>query len=565
VSLIARQLLLPVGLAVWSCGSPVESPAPGVVATIDSTRIYADDLRRFAERAPASGETPEALRQSYLRGLVATHLMVQEALARGLDTTSSVRRKIDSQRRSVLLDRYRQRVVLRDLQPTERQVQAFFDSLELGRQRRVSGILVDSPADARVALSLLRMGRSFAEVALQRSIHEESAQQGGVLGYVSLPQARTLGIPDSLYRSLPDGEPSPVLPNGDRWQVVLFDGERRTEVEEHRTGILLHLREQLEQQREREYAEELARRLRWRLNSGALQLMLTRRSGDGTVRPWQLSGEESAEPLFVFDGGFVSTGEYLETIWSKEERAATGWGQRDSLSVLAAGETLRTDRLFYAEAMRLGLDEGLDEYREAQRRQQMVIELRRQVLQERVGMPTPAEALQYYEANPDVFRQGEQIIVREAHVATRAAADSLRREVEAGTSFPQIAAAHPRHDDGLLEPGMVQLGEYERIALAELYKAALEAEPGVLVGPVAAHDGYSLVQVLGRQPGPLQPFSQAQRRATSLLKSQRERIAFDAFVEDLLERHADRLDTYPESLRAALPDTLIRRLADATG
>ena len=55
------------------------------------------------------------------------------------------------------------------------------------------------------------------------------------------------------------------------------------------------------------------------------------------------------------------------------------------------------------------------------------------------------------------------------------------------------------------------------------------------------------------------------RRAHSLLRRQKEDRIFEELVDELLEKYQDRITIYQDELAAALPDTLIQRLAAVEG
>lgn len=548
------------------CGpsAPEAPPAPGVVARIDSLHIAGTDLRAFAERAPAEGREPSARRQSFLRGLLARHLLATEARSRGLDTTADVTGKVESRWRERVLDDYRATLLPRQGQVSQDEIAAFYDSLGLARQRRVSGILVDRQADARSVLSLLRLGRSFEDLARQRSVHRASAQKGGQLGFVSLEQARSLGLPDSLFLGLPDGEVSPVLPQGERFQIIRFSESRTTALEAQRAGIEALLLERRQERLQTEHVEALARRLHWRLVPAGLAVLTANVGEDGLPSAWLLDPDEGGEPLFAFDGGVVTVREFVDRLGRQPRRTAQGWDVGDSATVArAAAEILQPDLLQLEDARRAGIGQGETDrrWRERLAEDVAITELRRRVLAERVGV-TAQDARRFYDEHPELFRQADDAVIVEALVETEEEARSLLAAAQRGESLTGLAAAHARAQESLWEsPGTLRLGEHERLTMPALYRAVSAATPGRLTGPVAVEGGFSVFQVIDRQPGTLPAFPRVERRALALAKRQRQERAFDGFVDELFARHADRIHVYPGELERALPDTFLLRLA----
>ena len=128
-----------------------------------------------------------------------------------------------------------------------------------------------------------------------------------------------------------------------------------------------------------------------------------------------------------------------------------------------------------------------------------------------------------------------------------------------------LAQEHTIRTESQEEPGKVHLHGRDRYVNPQLYEAVQAAEMGEIVGPVQVKGGYSLFKVLHRTQGELPPFSKEARRARSLLRQQKEDQIFAELVDELLEKYQDRITIYQDELAAALPDTLIQRLAAAEG
>ena len=221
---------------------------PGVVARIDSTSISAAEMRDFVVQMPQSLRLQgqgDPVRKRYLRSLLGKYLIVLEAKERGLDTAQVVQTKAMQYWRQHLVDTYRQIALVPNVQVSEEEVRDYFADSGLDRKRQMAGILVEEDSTARQIYEQLAAGGDFAQLAAEYTIDERSAAQGGVLGFIDLEQARRLQIPDELFRSLPNGQLSPILPMGTRYQIVRFPrGSARAVRRETTAGSQYALRTQ---------------------------------------------------------------------------------------------------------------------------------------------------------------------------------------------------------------------------------------------------------------------------------------------------------------------------------
>ena len=543
-----------------ACGAPALPPEPGVVARIDTLRIVHADVQAFATRVSADGEL-DSRRQSYLRGLMARHLLERESRNQGLDTLPMVRMQAEIQWQGRMRERYRRDVLWRNLEISEVSIQAYFDSLGLSRQRQVFGILLETLPQAEAAQAELLHGRAFDEVAHEHSTHRSSAMLGGKLGYISQPQARQLQIPDSLFAGLPDGALSPVLQQGDRFQIIRFDGRREAALEEHRIQIRNILKTAALARAEQQRLDELAVEHHWQVQPEGMQVLERKTAATQGVQPWQLDAEEAAEPLFSYDGGVICVGQYVQALASAG-KSTTGT-DGSSLLVAAVVENFRTAALFFEAARRAGLGDNDDDRRW---RQQLLVELsikelRRRVLREGEGVSS-ADVQKFYDTYQETFREADEIVILEAHVDSLTEAEDIVAAVRSGVPLAELAAAHTKRGESLWQAkGVLRMGHKERLQMPELYAGAQQAEQGPLIGPLEVDGGYSVFEVLDRQRGIVPEFARVEPRARALASRQRESEQFEAFIDELLKKYDDLVSVYPEELVRALPDSLLKRLS----
>jgi parvulin-like peptidyl-prolyl isomerase len=541
--------------------------ADGAVAQVDSTTISIEQMRTFVERvSPAlrSRKEGDGARQKYLRSILAKHLLEIEAYERGLHEDIGVRTEFRTLWRQRLVEVYRRQILPGEVQIGEAEIRAYFVESGLDRRREMAGILVEDEDLARRLGEELAAGADFGELARKHTIDERSRTQDGVLGFIDILQASRLQVPDDVFRDLPRGQVSDILPMGRRFQIVRFGSEQPVPFAERRAQIyeLLYQRKfgEIEQQEVR----RLERKLDLKMVPQGLALLLEKGTLYTRLRREQLSDEESEMPLFTYKGGSVTLGDYVE-ILSKDLRALSGWGLGDADEVEEAASTLVLGKvMLFAGAQRAGIADRPAEQRwiaDTQRRL-MIEELRQREVVDKIQV-SRQEARNYYEDNEAFFMESDEYILVEVLVDSEAEAVALRQQLEHGETLSSLAQQYTQRPGMKEEAGALHLSDYERLAMSLLYQAVIQAELGQVVGPVAVRDGYSLFKVLDRQQGGLKPFDEVERKARALVRMQKRARHFEEWIDALMEKYRARVTVSQEALERALPDTFLARLATA--
>ncbi len=115
------------------------------------------------------------------------------------------------------------------------------------------------------------------------------------------------------------------------------------------------------------------------------------------------------------------------------------------------------------------------------------------------GEVSDADVAAFYEENAD-SRFGEKATIRHILVEDQQTARRLRRQLDNGADFAELAREHST-DPGSAEKGG-DLGEYSRGQglVPEFEQAAFDAEVGELVGPVRTEFGFHLIEVTDKAP-----------------------------------------------------------------
>ncbi len=554
-----------VAMLTWGCSQPAVEMADGVVAQVDSTMIRVEQMRTFVERvSPGLRSTKEgsAARQEYLRSILARHLLEIEAYEQGLDEDSGIRAEFRAKWRQRLVEAYRRQILPGEVQISEAEIRAYFAESGLDRRREMAGILVEDEDLAQRLGEQLAAGADFGELAREHTIDERSRAQGGVLGFIDLLKARRLRVPDAVFRDLPRGQFSAVLPMGRRFQIVRFGPEQSVPLSERRAQIHELLYQRKFGEIEEREVRRLERKLDLKMVPQGLALLLEKGSLYTRLRREQLSDEESEMPLFTYKGGNITLGDYVE-ILSKDLRALSGWGLGDSSEVKeAAGRLVLGKAMLFAGAQRAGIADRPEEqlWVADTRRRLLIEELRRREIVDQIQV-SRQEARNYYEDNEALFMEADEYILVEVLVDSEAEAVALHQQLDHGETISSLAQQYTQRTDMKEEAGALHMSDYERLAMPLLYQAVTKAEVGQIVGPVAVRDGYSLFKVLDYQEGGLKPFDEVERKARALVRVRERERRFEEWVDVLMEKHSARIAVSQEALARALPDTFLARLS----
>ncbi len=156
---------------------------------------------------------------------------------------------------------------------------------------------------------------------------------------------------------------------------------------------------------------------------------------------------------------------------------------------------------------------------------------------------TDADAKQFYDKNPEQFKQGEtvrasHIFVRvppNADAATkqkaRAKLEAVEQKLKAGGDFAQLARENS--EDGSAPAGG-DLNYFARGQMVPAFeKVAFELKPGQTSGIVETQFGYHIIKVTDHKPPQTVPFEQVKAQITNYLMQQRQQEKAGALVEQL--------------------------------
>lgn len=543
-----RAFLVFGGLAL-GCGSPQETS----VAEVGPHRITVSALRNYVEELPEGlrpQNTGDAARQRYLQILIDGRLLLLEARTLGLDTTRAVRAKVRDAVDARVRRLYRVREITSRIEISEEDIKDYFHTEGFDRERLASGIVVGSRATLDTVIAELQAGRSFAEVARERSVDERSAGRGGELGFIGREMAVRVHIPPEVFRSLPIGELSGPLRAGRNWHVIRFTEERATDLDFLRDRVRTWLFEHLANQRTGERLEQLRASFEARLNpAGLRELLAAYRRQD--LSPLNLSQTS----LYTHEDGVIALSEVAVMLQERHIRS----GFADSSQAVASLERLVLNLFLFQEAARRAGYYGADEIRQLARETEedaLLEALKKRLVTERVTV-SEEEARQYYDTHLEAFVRDPAMWMEELLLATEEEARKMRRRLEAGESFAALAG-YSRRPSGRGNEARVHVHSREEDLYGRLYPAIAEHAAGELIGPIEVPGGYSIFRPLGYEEGGVEPYERVRQRAVALVRLVREHQELEALLDRLRDKYAAQTRIYEDRLAEALPDSLMQ-------
>jgi peptidyl-prolyl cis-trans isomerase C len=481
-----------------SAGAALAAPADDdqarrlLLARVNGEEVTLADLRQaFKDRHGGHGSllAGEEILRSFLDSVIEERLLTQEGFRMGLDQEPGPRRAAEAQRDLLLLEALEERFVRGPAEPGEAEIRRAHALL--GRQVHAAVIEVRDAAGAEGALARLAAGEEFDAVAREMSLHA-SRGRGGDLGWIGwgMLDAAT----ESVALATPIGETSPAFAAGAGRRIVRALEERKVEsppLERAAPHVRAVLRARREKQIRAELLEEIRRRRPPREDAAALSAFLTNDSGaDDTVLLRTAGGLE------------VKAGRV-------RQRAAAS-----SLSREQAWSSAAEDALLIDEARRrVKLDPERQRRLDRATARRVLAVFESEVLRRELTLDEE-QVRALYDRDPKAFAPPSSYHLRHILLGSEEEARAVRREIEAGADFSDLARRRSLDRDTGANGG--DLGWIEAPAAGSDSPVAALPEGG-LSEPLAAPGGYAIVQVIAIRRPPPPPFEQARDRVAAQL------------------------------------------------
>ena len=530
------QNLVPIPSAVK--GSPTDVLAE--FSDVKITReIYDREVNTFKENTPqAYGQltTPEG-RREFLRQLVEVTMFEKKAKQDGLDQTLEF--KNDSHKAAVaVLSMEHIKKMLEQVNVDEATAKKFYDEnpklFTEPDQYHVFQISTDSKEKADAIVKDINSGKSFIEIAKTSSI-DENKNNGGDKGFMHLDDL----VPEisKALSSLEQDKVSAPISISDKVFVIVKYTEKKAGTKKAFETVSSQIRRDLAGEKQiatfKAEIDRLKKLYNFTFDANAAE----------TIRKEALTASELNAVLAKYDNIEIKVSEIYQDLEQIptfiRPQVLGGEGLNDFLNQ------------HFARVLSLhDVEKNFDTYAKANPK--AVEETARRVLVknlfDKVLRPVTVgdeEIKDYYNKNLASFAAPAQmhahhILVKEEDKAKSLLAD-LQKDPSKFEEVAKTASICPSNRQG------GDLGNFaEGQMVPEFENACKTAEIGKVVGPVKTQFGYHLIRVDGRTPAGTRKFEEVQEEIRSQLLPQKQKEAFDNFVQTLSKEYNRK--EYPENL-----------------
>ena len=518
------------------------------LARVGDRSITAGQLQAFYGKIPnylqSDSEGLEKER-NHLQTLIDMELLQLEAKEQGIDRLPAFIYKIAQYRKEKLVGLYQIKKIR--VRVSGQEVSDYFREQGLARKVRFAQIITTSKDSAWSALREINSGRDFGAVVEQWSIHEPTMEQGGDTGrYVG-----KLDMPPYLRTplfALEKGAVSQPIDIGGHFALFKALNSIETGLDDEQ---FQNIYRQLFIERSVEARAALTDSLKEALNLERDQRGLDAFSA--AMHKGATSGEEEVRAivLYRYEGGKLTAGAVLDAA-SQLKYQTLDLRSKEAVVEYAEG-TLAPDALFVEAALREGLDreEEVTQWLARKREQELVVQLRVQVLEERVSI-SAEDIRREYEENPDRYMQPGQIEIQEILVATEEEAKDLLERLRRGASMDDLARQHSKRSPELRdEEGRRRFTVAAAAVYGRLVAAARKAPVGELTGPLQVREGYSIFKVLSHEQKRAS-FEEAKKRVRATVNWIKKQQVFEQFLAELRTKYATQVEVREDNLKRVL-------------
>lgn len=544
--------LLPFALFTMLIGCTVEM-GDRVVAQIGDEEITVDQLRKFIAGLPQNDKAETTRVEeatNHLNTMVNIQLLIMEAKAADLDKSPEFHARLEKVQQEKLISIFQDRALEVEEEVEEGEVREYAERMGLTRAVRLADIMVPSRENALAALRELNNGVPFGQVAQKWSINKKTSAQGGDLGRYTTREHMVTPLQDKLF-SLALGEVSEPIKIGGNYSIFTVIADSTIELSpQRRLAVQMGLKKEKKQRALSTLVAELKKKYHLELDREGLALIVEKVRGGASFA----SETERNIVLYRYDGGEITAQDLADAGHVLKGNALAQLS--DSSQVIAFAERHVVPNAMLVEAaLRTGIDEEAEtvEWLGNQANQLLISALRARLLRAKVTI-AENELRQFYEAHAERYMHPEQIEVQEILVETEAEALRLMEQIQKGASLGDLAKKYSiRWLEDRDEEGRFHFHLFEQAFLGGFVEVAEKAKIGALTGPAKVDEGYSIFKVLSRERK-RETFQEAEWRVRSQLRREKNRRAFNQFIEEVRNKYASKVVIREDNLKAAFEE-----------
>ena len=539
---LAALLAMTAVLAACSGEESVEAVATAAGVPI-TTGEFAEAYATFIVQAGLQTDQPEA-REAVVQSLVNRRLMIEAAKDEGIEDEEAYRQARQLAEAKVLIDLYTAQEKADVLEVTEVDLREQF--VRTHTTYRARHLYARDQASAERLRERLRAGETFEALARETFADPHLASTGGDLGEFGHDEMDP--ALEAAAFGLAIGEVSEPVRTGTGWSVLRVDARAtsplltESEFNRKRDNLARYVRKWKRTEARFTLSREVRDALAPRFEVEAFDQLVAFATGRAPGLDDEALTEWHRQPLVRFSsdhmGNVWTVGEVEGRAASMTERQRAAVQDAASLKEFIEGLLVRDELVARARAN--GLDQDARFTRAVARRMDdwVFSEAKRRL---RLVDDVPEDTLRaHFAANADAYQLPERVRAREILVATKAEADVILRDLQAGDDFGDLARQHS------LRPGAAQadgsLGAVTRGQLGRLASSVFAAAPGAIVGPMEVQGRYVLIERGDTLPARPMTYAEARPLLRQALDAPFAERRLEAVVAAFRDRYSVQID-----------------------
>jgi len=561
-------LLLLVGMFVSAlfigCATKKEGK---IVARVGDRAITVDDLEnewKVASRMVIKGISEFQRKKGLVDKMIGDQVVIMEAYKEGIDNQVEADTNFAKQKESLIMSTLYRMEIVDKAKATESEMKKEYQMMQ--EEVHAWHILVETKEQADSIYQMLKEGSDFAQLAKERSIDPSAKDNAGDLGFFRW--GKMVGEFQEAAFKMKEGEISRPVQTNYGWHIIKLIERREVEqppYEEAKRLIQSKLEKDKRNIRVREYFQQLKKKVGFKINPEALDLLLTKKeevppdpqglrtTGD-FVDLSSSTPEERETVLFTHNKGEITVEEFARMFNETPQPRRPRLSDMEKIEEIAFGSLVR--ELLLDVAKKKNLEESKDFKKEwgGAKEKEMAKRMRSQVILKGVGI-SDDEIKSYYDRHKDRFTIQPQVKVSEILVKTEEEAKDVLKQLKKGADFAQLAMektirTHAKNSGG-------DLGTFNRMRYPELFDAAVEMKKGSLGGPVKIRDrqfgeGYAVIKLEDKTEGKLQPLEEVEERVISMARKEKDNTIYNNWVENAKTRY--KIEIYDEVIKSTVAE-----------
>jgi peptidyl-prolyl cis-trans isomerase C len=563
-------LLLLVGMLVLTvfsaCGTKKEGG--GVVAKVGNMTVSTDDLNQewsTASRMIIQGVSEYERKQDLVKKLIGDKVVLLEAYKEGIDNEVEQDTAFAKQKETILLNVLYKKEIVDKSKATESEIKDEYNKQK--EEIHAVHILVETKEEADNIYQQLKNGADFTQLAKEKSIDPSAKNNGGDLGFFGwgkmVPEFQDVAF------KLKTGEISRPVQTQYGWHIIKLIEKRpaeQTPYEEAKKTIQIRLEQAKREQRVKEYFEELKKKVGFKINDQALDLIQSRkvevspdsqglRKTGETVDVSKFTSQELSMPLFTYQGGEVSVGTFVQQFNQMPQPYRPRLSDKEKIGEIAFQTLIREMLLNVAKKENLEKDEEFAKEWNVLKEKEMIKRMRSEVILKGVGI-SDEEIQSYYDRFKDRFTIPAQVKVREIMVKTPEEAEAILKQLKQGADFSKLASEKTVRE--YVKGSGGDLGSFPRTRYPEIFDAAIGLKKGDLAGPIKSQDrqlgiGYSVIKLEDKTEEKVQPLEEVKDRVTQMARAEKDNNIYNQWVENAKARY--KIEVFDDVIKSTIPET----------